>query len=255
MANLDGRARRASTGQIRLRKSPGRHRRSPPFAVPNTPANGSYQPSGLWGKSTSRAGTSARRPRDEQTASGRRTEIAGTRASFPYAFGVTSTGRYPYDVLASGWMSAGRPTSTDLMAEVGLVLEDATSGFCGAVLRWERGLVILEHRHGNMRTFALGAGFWYEGRPVVWAAIVQSPQAHGAMSSRKCRCPFRLAQGVRMALETHTPAMQLARRRSGTPATAWCGRSGSFALPLRMTLPVVRRSLGEWGMSIGGRRI
>jgi hypothetical protein len=34
MANLDGRARRVSAGQIRLRKSTGGHRRSPPFAVP-----------------------------------------------------------------------------------------------------------------------------------------------------------------------------------------------------------------------------
>ncbi|HEX3246444.1 MAG TPA: DUF3097 family protein, partial [Chloroflexota bacterium] len=68
----------------------------------------------------------------------------GARASFPYAFGVTSTGRYPHDVLASGWQRTGRPTSTDLALEVGLVLEDVTSGFCGAVLRWERGLVVLE---------------------------------------------------------------------------------------------------------------
>ena len=97
-------------------------------------------------------------------------EIPGTRASFPYAFGVTSTGRYPRDVLASGWQRAGRPTSTDLVLEVGLVLEDATSGFCGAVLRWERGLVVLEDRHGKQRTFVLGAGFWYEGSPVVLKA-------------------------------------------------------------------------------------
>ena len=53
-------------------------------------------------------------------------EIRGTRASFPYAFGVTSIGRYPHDVLASGWQRAGRPTSTDLVVEVGLVLEDST---------------------------------------------------------------------------------------------------------------------------------
>ena len=84
-----------------------------------------------------------------QITSGRRAEIPGARASFPYAFGVTTTGRYPRDVLASGWQRAGRPTSTDLVLEVGLVLEDATSGFCGAVLRWERGLVILEDRHGK----------------------------------------------------------------------------------------------------------
>jgi hypothetical protein len=83
---------------------------------------------------------------------------------------VTSTGRYPHDVLASGWQRAGRPRSTDLVLEVGLVLEDATSGFCGAVLRWERGLVVLEDRHGKQRTFAVGGGFWYEGSPVVLKA-------------------------------------------------------------------------------------
>jgi len=80
---------------------------------------------------------------------------------------VTSTGRYPHDVLASGWQRAGRPTSTDLLLAVGLVLEDAASGFCGAVLHWERGLVVLEDRHGKQRTFALGAGFWHQGSPVV----------------------------------------------------------------------------------------
>jgi len=95
-------------------------------------------------------------------------------ASFPYAFGVTSTGRYPHDVLASGWQRAGRRTSTDLVLEVGLVLEDATSGFCGAVLRWERGLVVLEDRHGKQRTFLLGAGFWYEGNPVVLKAPLRA---------------------------------------------------------------------------------
>jgi hypothetical protein len=56
------------------------------------------------------------------------------------------------------------------------VLEDATSGFCGAVLRWERGLVVLEYRHGKRRTFALGAGFWYDGRPVVLKAPQRSHQ-------------------------------------------------------------------------------
>jgi hypothetical protein len=61
--------------------------------------------------------------------------------------------------------------------EVGQVLEDATSGFCGAVLRWERGLVVLEDRHGKLRSFPLGAGFWYEGQPVALKAPVRERSA------------------------------------------------------------------------------
>ena len=149
----------------------------------------------------SHAGPSARRPWDRQTTSGRRAEIPGTRASFPYAFGVTSTGRYPHDVLASGWQRAGRPTSADLVVEVGLVLEDATLGFCGAVLRWERGLVILEDRHGNRRTFALGAGFWYEGRPVVLRApprawLLPTRTASGSVAGPAGRAKTALASRI-----------------------------------------------------------
>ena len=79
---------------------------------------------------------------------------------------MTSTGRYARDVLTSGWRDEGRARSTELVLEVGQVLEDVTSGFCGAVLRWERGLVVLEDRHGKRRSFPVGAGFWYEGQPV-----------------------------------------------------------------------------------------
>ena len=78
--------------------------------------------------------------------------------------------RYATDVLAPGWQRAGRPTSTDLVLAPGQVLEDATTGFCGAVLRWERGLVVLEDRHGKRRSFPLGAGMLCEGRPVVLKA-------------------------------------------------------------------------------------
>jgi DUF3097 family protein len=132
---------------------------------------------------------------------GRRAKIPGTWASFPYAFGVTSTSRYSHDVLASGWQSAGRPTSTDLVVEVGLVLEDATSGFCGAVLRWERGLVVLEDRHGKQRTFALGAGFWYEGSPVVLKApprarAVPTRTASGSVAGPTGRAKTALASRI-----------------------------------------------------------
>jgi hypothetical protein len=87
-------------------------------------------------------------------------EIPGARASFPYAFGVTSTG-VPARRTRVRLAARGPTTSTDLVLEVGL-----GAGGCrrdsGAVLRWERGLVVLEDRHGKQRTFVLGAGFWCE---------------------------------------------------------------------------------------------
>ena len=106
------------------------------------------------------------------------------RRSLAYAAGVTSTGRYPRDVLDLRLADVGRPKSTELVLEVGQVLEDATSGFCGAVLRWERGLVVLEDRHGKRRSFPVGAGFWHEGQPVA----VKAPP-------RPKRAPTRTASG------------------------------------------------------------
>jgi len=74
--------------------------------------------------------------------------------------------RYPGDVLAKGWQRAGQPTVHDHEVSVGLVVEDPTTGFCGAVTRWENGLVVLEDRRGRLRSFPLGPGFWIDGKPV-----------------------------------------------------------------------------------------
>ncbi len=74
--------------------------------------------------------------------------------------------RYRTDVLAGGWQRRNKIVSTDLVVTPGLVVEDPTSGFCGAVIRWENGLVILEDRHRRRRSFPLGPGFHHEGRPV-----------------------------------------------------------------------------------------
>ncbi len=55
----------------------------------------------------------------------------------------------------------------EVPAEPGLVVEDPDSGFCGAVVRWERDGVVLEDRHGKHRLFPVRpAGFLVEGRPV-----------------------------------------------------------------------------------------
>jgi hypothetical protein len=55
----------------------------------------------------------------------------------------------------------------EVAAEMDLVVEDADSDFCGAVVGFESGAVILEDRHGRRRAFPLTpAGFRLDGRPV-----------------------------------------------------------------------------------------
>jgi hypothetical protein len=83
--------------------------------------------------------------------------------------------RYGGDVLAAGWQQAGKPLSVNLTLSRGLVVEDPSSGFVGAVQRWENGLVLLEDRKGRKRSFPLGPGFWYEGRPVTLVLPAPEP--------------------------------------------------------------------------------
>lgn len=69
------------------------------------------------------------------------------------------------DVLAGDWRRRQRVPVID--AEPGLVVEDAQTGFCGAVLGFDLDAVALEDRFGNRRLFPLlPAAFLHEGRPV-----------------------------------------------------------------------------------------
>jgi hypothetical protein len=83
---------------------------------------------------------------------------------------MTSPDRYARDVLSAGWQREAKPQSVDLVFTPGLVVEDATTGFCGAVIGCENGLVVLEDRRRKRRSFPLGPGFLYEGRPVAGRA-------------------------------------------------------------------------------------
>lgn len=74
--------------------------------------------------------------------------------------------RYNKDVLAAGWQRAGRPVTTDLPMELGLVVEEPSTGFVGAIVRWEYGVVVLEDRKGKHRSFPVGPGFLVDGQPV-----------------------------------------------------------------------------------------
>jgi hypothetical protein len=75
--------------------------------------------------------------------------------------------RYGSDVLASDPHSRRRPKSTERVAEIGLVVEDAQSGYVGAIVGVEYGAIKLEDRHGRRKSFPLGPGYLLEGKPVI----------------------------------------------------------------------------------------
>jgi hypothetical protein len=88
--------------------------------------------------------------------------------------------RYGGDVLAGNWR---RPkVAPELPAVRDLVVEEAETGFCGAVVRCEKlpggATVTLEDRHGALRAFPLGPGFLVDGRAVTLVRPV-SPAAPG----------------------------------------------------------------------------
>ena len=51
-----------------------------------------------------------------------------------------------------------------------MVVEDAETGYVGAVVRVDYGRIDLEDRHGRTRGFPLGGGYLLDGRPVVLIA-------------------------------------------------------------------------------------
>ena len=76
------------------------------------------------------------------------------------------TDRYGSDVLARNPHTPKMTRSKDQPAEKGLVVEDAQSGYVGAVVRVEGGRVELEDRRGKVRAFPMGPGFLIDGKPV-----------------------------------------------------------------------------------------
>ncbi|MDR1442589.1 MAG: DUF3097 domain-containing protein [Bifidobacteriaceae bacterium] len=87
--------------------------------------------------------------------------------------------RYGSDVLADNPHRPRRTESTKVAAEIGLVVEDADTGWVGAIVKVEKSggmlVVSLEDRHGRLRGFRMGPGFLIDGRPVVLIAAGPKP--------------------------------------------------------------------------------
>jgi hypothetical protein len=79
---------------------------------------------------------------------------------------------YGPDVLASDWRAPKNGRALPATAELGAVVEEVMTDFCGAIVAVDRDLdtLTLEDRRGKRRTFPLGPGFLLEGRPVVLSA-------------------------------------------------------------------------------------
>lgn len=80
--------------------------------------------------------------------------------------------RYGRDVLAAGApdLHRRRPVSAEVPVRRDLVVEDASTGWTGAVIRVEKQpggiVVVLEDARRRLRSFPLGPGFLIDGRPV-----------------------------------------------------------------------------------------
>lgn len=91
--------------------------------------------------------------------------------------------RYGSDVLAPGWKTAGRKPVPEVEAVRDLVVEEAATGFCGAVTRLEAQTVELEDYFGKKRVFPLGSAFLIDGEPVRLVVPKRTPDGRGRTAS------------------------------------------------------------------------
>ena len=73
---------------------------------------------------------------------------------------------YGSDVLADFGRRAPKVRPTVVEAVRDLVVEEAATGFVGAVVGYEGRLLRLEDRRGSVRLFPIGPGFLIDGKPV-----------------------------------------------------------------------------------------
>lgn len=101
---------------------------------------------------------------------------------------------YDGDVLAGNWRRPGKGKIPQVAAEPDLVVEDADSGFCGAVVACDKEAVTLEDRFGKRRLFPLApAAFLLEGRVVT----LVRPQAATPRGHRRSASGSIAVEGLR----------------------------------------------------------
>jgi hypothetical protein len=110
--------------------------------------------------------------------------------------------RYGTDVLANN--PHGKPRSTEQPVELGMVVEDAQTGYVGAVVRIEYGRIELEDRRGRRKPFPIGPGYLIDGKPVILTAprsAAPTAQARTASGSLAVAAKARVALASRIYVE------------------------------------------------------
>jgi hypothetical protein len=88
---------------------------------------------------------------------------------------------YETDILDDFAARQRRPAYPDVTVEMGMLVEDRASGFCGDVVRWSAEGVTLQDRNNYVRHFTWKpGGFLIEGRPVT----LVRPQAAASATQR-----------------------------------------------------------------------
>ncbi|MCB8957554.1 MAG: DUF3097 domain-containing protein [Nocardioides sp.] len=121
---------------------------------------------------------------------------------------MTSRDRYGTDVLSTDWRAPKRGRAVEAPAELGAVVEEVTTDWCGEIVAVDRDLhtVTLEDRRQRRRTFPLGPGFLLEGRPVILTAPVRrsapaGPTRTASGSVAVHDAPARVARASRIFVE------------------------------------------------------
>ena len=116
--------------------------------------------------------------------------------------------RYGNDVLAGDWRVPKRGRAVDTAADLGLVVEEVTTDWCGEIVAVDRDLytVTLEDRRSRRRTFPLGPGFLLEGKPVILNAPIRTgaparPTRTASGSIAVHDAPARVARASRIFVE------------------------------------------------------